>query len=114
MQRGEIYYADFTGAVGSEQGGVRPALILQNNLGNKYSTTVIVAPLTSRDKYDLPTHVYIGDVGKLKQPSYVLLEQLRTLDKIRLTEFLGRLTDSQMNMVNKAIKISVGLNAEKR
>lgn len=113
VRRGEIYYADLSPVVGSEQGGVRPVLIVQNDVGNKFSPTVIAAAITSqRDKTNLPTHIEVGasHTGLLKD-SVVLLEQVRTLDKHRLKEKMGRLDDGSMNKVDEALSISFGLGA---
>ncbi len=118
IKRGDIYYADLSPVVGSEQGGVRPVLIVQNNIGNRYSPTVIAAAITSRtDKTKLPTHIEVTDVGTsgnltscgLQKNSVILLEQVRTLDKRRLIERMGRLDDDTMTQVNNAIQISLGL-----
>ena len=107
MNRGEIYYADLSPVIGSEQGGYRPVLILQNNKGNKYSTTVIVAPISSRmTKNDLPTHVIIEPIF-LEKKSVILLEQIRTIDKKRIDERLGCLSSDTMEKVNIAIKTSL-------
>ena len=114
VRRGDIYYADLSPVVGSEQGGIRPVLILQNNVGNRYSPTVIAAAITSRtDKTRLPTHIRLSppDCG-LARDSVVLLEQIRTLDKRRLRECMGRLGDNTMDKVNRAISISFGLYTE--
>ncbi len=109
MNRGEIYYADLSPVIGSEQGGYRPVLILQNNKGNKYSTTVIVAPISSRIyKNDLPTHVII-ETDFLEKKSVILLEQIRTIDKKRIDEKLGVLSSHLMNLVNNAIKTSLDI-----
>lgn len=111
IRRGDIYYADLSPVVGSEQGGVRPVLILQNDVGNKYSPTVIAAAITSRmSKTKLPTHIdiYADRVG-LQKDSVVLLEQMRTIDKQRLGEKMGHLDNETMNAVNNAISISLGL-----
>ena len=109
MNRGEIYYADLSPVIGSEQGGYRPVLILQNNKGNKYSTTVIVAPISSRmTKNDLPTHVIIEPIF-LEQKSVILLEQIRTIDKKRIDERLGCLSSDTMEKVNIAIKTSLDI-----
>ncbi len=113
VKRGDIYYADLSPVIGSEQGGLRPVLIIQNDIGNKYSPTVIAAAITSRmSKTKLPTHidVYAGDVG-LQKDSVILLEQVRTLDKRRLRERMGHLDDDMMNYVNTAIAISFGLGS---
>ena len=109
MNRGEIYYADLSPVIGSEQGGYRPVLILQNNKGNKYSTTVIVAPISSRmTKNDLPTHVII-ETPFLEKKSVILLEQIRTIDKKRIDERLGVLSQEFMEKVNQAIKTSLDI-----
>ena len=92
IRKGDVYYADLTPVVGSEQGGVRPVLIIQNNIGNRHSPTVIVAAITrSRSKPHLPTHVSLSAVCGLRQDSMVLLEQVRTIDRSRLREYIGRL-----------------------
>ena len=112
VKRGDIYYADLSPVVGSEQGGMRPVLIIQNDVGNRYSPTVIAAAITSRmGKTKLPTHidVYADKVG-LTKDSVILLEQVRTLDKKRLGEKMGHLDDAVMNEVNNAISISFGLS----
>ena len=114
IKRGELYYADLSPVVGSEQGGVRPVLVVQNDVGNKYSPTVIAAAITSKlDKAKLPTHidVYAEEFG-LSKNSVVLLEQIRTLDKRRLREKMGHLDDILMQRVNNAITISFGLAGE--
>ncbi len=109
MRRKEIYYADLNQVRGSEQGGVRPVLILQNDMGNKHSPTTIVAPITSRQtKAKLPTHVDI-QIGELPKDSIVLLEQIRTIDKTRLGQFVGTLDKSSMGKVDHAIVISLGI-----
>ena len=111
VKRGDIYYADLSPVVGSEQGGLRPVLIIQNDIGNKYSPTVIAAAITSRlGKTRLPTHIdiYADKVG-LAKDSVVLLEQIRTLDKRRLKEKMGHLDEGVMNEVNTAIAVSFGL-----
>ena len=111
VKRGDIYYADLSPVVGSEQGGLRPVLIIQNDIGNRYSPTVIAAAITSRmGKTRLPTHIdiYADKVG-LAKDSVILLEQIRTLDKRRLKENMGHLDDSIMNEVNAAIAVSFGL-----
>ena len=111
IKRGDIYYADLSPVVGSEQGGLRPVLIIQNDVGNRYSPTVIAAAITSRlSKTRLPTHidVFADRVGLVKD-SVILLEQVRTLDKRRLKEKMGHLDESIMAEVNRAIAVSVGL-----
>ncbi len=111
VRRGEIYYADLSPVVGSEQGGVRPVLIVQNDVGNKYSPTVIAAAITSRqDKAALPTHIKVDAVSNgLSRDSVVLLEQIRTIDKRRLKERMGCLDTGSMGKVDEAISISFGL-----
>ncbi len=111
VKRGEIYYADLSPVVGSEQGGVRPVLIVQNDVGNRYSPTVIAAAITSqKEKSKLPTHIEINSqVCGLSRDSVVLLEQIRTLDKKRLKEKMGRLDDGSMGQTNQALSISFGL-----
>lgn len=111
IKRGDIYYADLSPVVGSEQGGVRPVLIVQNDVGNRYSPTVIAAAITSqRDKAKLPTHIEVasGDCG-LSRDSIVLLEQIRTIDKKRLKERMGRLDSPSMDEIDQALSISFGL-----
>jgi len=107
--RGDIYYADLNPTVGSEQGGVRPLVILQNNIGNRHSPTVIAAAITAKPKKPLPTHAAIGHAcGHLKE-SFVLLEQIRTIDRSRLREYVGRLDTQEMKKIDEALAISVGL-----
>ena len=111
IKRGELYYADLSPVVGSEQGGVRPILIVQNDTGNKYSPTIIAAAVTSKmTKAKLPTHVEINahEFGLVKD-SVILLEQIRTLDKRRLREKMGHLEGNVMAKVNEAITVSFGL-----
>lgn len=111
IKRGDIYYADLSPVIGSEQGGVRPVLIVQNDVGNKYSPTVIAAAITSqRYKTDLPTHIKVDaeDCG-LSKDSIVLLEQVRTIDKRRLKERMGNLHEPDMVRVNKALSVSLGI-----
>ncbi len=111
VRRGDIYYADLSPVIGSEQGGLRPVLIIQNDVGNRYSPTVIAAAITSRmSKARLPTHidVYAAEAG-LAKDSVILLEQIRTLDKSRLKEKMGHLDEATMDHVNMAIAVSFGL-----
>ncbi len=111
IKRGDIYYADLNPIVGSEQGGVRPIAVLQNNVGNRYCPTVIVAAITTRtEKSAIPTHVevFCTDSG-LASHSIILTEQLRTIDKARLGRYLGSLDEDAMNRIDEALKISVGL-----
>ena len=112
IRRGDIYYADLSPVVGSEQGGLRPVLIVQNDVGNRYSPTVIAAAITSKmGKTKLPTHIDVfGEKVGLAKDSIILLEQVRTLDKKRLKERMGHLDDDVMKAVNTAISISFGLS----
>ena len=107
MRRGEIYHANLNPVFGSEQGGYRPVLIIQNNRGNQHSPTVIVAAITSQPKTKLPTHVPINGIRGLEKESFVLLEQIRTVDKRRLDDYVGRLNRDQMNRVEKALRTSM-------
>ncbi len=111
VKRGEIYYADLSPVVGSEQGGIRPVLIVQNDIGNKHSPTVIAAAITSKtEKSALPTHISVqASSCGLAKDSVVLLEQVRTLDKRRLKERMGELDDTSMAQVNTALSTSLGL-----
>ena len=114
VHRGEVFYADLSPVVGSEQGGIRPVLIVQNDVGNRYSPTVIAAAITSKlSKSKLPTHidVYAERVG-LQRDSVVLLEQMRTIDKQRLKEKMGHLDDDAMHAVDTAISVSLGLGGD--
>lgn len=111
IKRGDIYYADLSPVIGSEQGGVRPVIIVQNDIGNKYSPTVIAAAITSQiNKAKLPTHIEISakEYG-LAKDSVILLEQIRTIDKKRLREKIGHLDDELMLKVNEALNVSFGL-----
>ena len=111
VKRGDIYYADLSPVVGSEQGGIRPVLVIQNDIGNKYSPTVIAAAITSQiNKAKMPTHIELAakDYG-LNKDSVILLEQIRTIDKRRLREKIGRIDDGLMASVNNAFSISFGL-----
>ena len=111
IKRGDIYYADLSPVVGSEQGGVRPVLIIQNDIGNRYSPTVIAAAITSRStKANLPTHIRLmANESGLAKDSVVLLEQIRTIDKRRLKERMGSLDLGEMGKVDEALSISFGL-----
>ena len=111
IKRGDIYYADLSPVIGSEQGGVRPVLVVQNDVGNKYSPTVIAAAVTSQiNKAKMPTHIEIkADEYGLAKDSVVLLEQVRTIDKKRLKDKIGKLDDELMDQVNEALSISFGL-----
>lgn len=109
IRRGDVYYADLSGVVGSEQGGVRPVVVVQNDKGNKYSTTLIVAPISKKmSKPPLPTHV-IFSVSQLNYVSMILLEQLRTIDKKRLGQWICTLDQSTIEKINTALRISLEL-----
>ena len=112
VKRGEIYYADLSPVVGSEQGGIRPVLIVQNDIGNRHSPTVIAAAITSRrDKAKLPTHIAVqAATCGLTKDSVVLLEQIRTLDKRRLKDRMGELDTTSMTKVDHALQVSFGLS----
>ena len=114
VRRGDIYYADLSPVVGSEQGGVRPVLIVQNDVGNRFSPTVIAAAITSqRAKANLPTHILLNaETTGLARDSIVLLEQIRTIDKHRLKERMGRLDRTSMSQIDQALSISFGLDPE--
>lgn len=110
--RGDMYYADLGRGIGSEQKGYRPVLIIQNNVGNKHSPTVIIAAITSRVgvKAKLPTHYFVNTESGLGAPSIVLLEQIRTIDKKRLDSYIGHLSDTHIVNINNAICISLGID----
>ncbi len=112
IKRGDIYYADLSPVVGSEQGGIRPVLIVQNDVGNRYSPTVIAAAITSqKDKTELPTHIKVTAQGSgLQRDSIILLEQVRTIDKKRLKERMGTLDLVSMDRVDQALSVSFGLS----
>ena len=113
VRRGEIYYADLSPVVGSEQGGVRPVLIVQNDTGNRHSPTVIAAAITSQTgKAKLPTHYLLKAENGLELPSLVLMEQLRTIDKRRLETYIGHLEEPHIRRLNRALAVSVGLIEE--
>ena len=116
IRRGEVYFCDFgiSNIVGSEQKGVRPVLVIQNNTGNKYSPTVIVAPITSKVKRKLPTHVNLHGYNTLSDDCTVLLEQQRTVDKRRLKSFQARLKLTDMMKIDEAIMIALGINTNKQ
>lgn len=111
IYKGDIYYDDLTPVIGCEQGGIRPVLIIQNNIGNLYSPTVIAAAITSRTgKQYLPTHIELDESQNgLRQNSLVLLEQVRTIDRSRLREYIGALTNQQLAQVDNALAVSFGL-----
>ena len=113
VKRGDIFYADLSPVVGSEQGGIRPVLVVQNDVGNKYSPTIIVAAITSQiNKAKLPTHLELpGDEYPLSKNSVILAEQVRTIDKRRLKEKIGHLDDALMTKIDNALKISFGIDS---
>ena len=110
IKRGEIYYADLSPVIGSEQGGIRPIVVLQNDIGNKYSPTIIVAAITSQiNKAKIPTHIELpSQAFNLPKDSVVLLEQIRTIDKTRLKQKISKLNTEKMQEINRAILISLG------
>lgn len=116
VKRGDIYYADLSPVVGSEQGGMRPVLIIQNNVGNHYSPTVIVAAITTKiQKGKMPTHVELSaEETGLDKNSVVLLEQIRTIDKQRLKDKVTHLEQKEMDLVDEALAISIGLSIQSR
>lgn len=110
VQRGEVYFADLSPVVGSEQGGIRPVLVIQNDIGNRFSPTVIVAAITAQiQKAKLPTHVEISENHGFDRDSVILLEQIRTLDKQRLTDKITKLDGETMAEINHALEVSLGL-----
>jgi mRNA interferase MazF len=110
IKRGDIFYADLNPVVGSEQGGVRPVLVVQNDVGNRYSPTFVVVPLSSAKKQLLPTHIHICGTKTLPRDSIVLAEQIRTIDKIRLREYVGTVDSELMKKIDTALKISIGVD----
>jgi mRNA interferase MazF len=108
--RGDMYYADLGPVIGSEQDGIRPVLVIQNNVGNRHSPTIVVAAITSViSKAKLPTHYAIPAINGLEKDSLVLLEQVRTIDRKRLGEYIGILDDKYMKGIDRALAISIGL-----
>lgn len=115
IKRGDIYFADFSPAIGSEQNGGRPCVIIQNNVGNYHSPTVVVAVITSQiKKNNLPTHVALSAENGLSAHSLVLLEHIRTIDKQRLIRFIGSISDKQMQEIDNALAVSVGLHCQEK
>lgn len=113
IRRGDIFYADLRPVVGCEQGGIRPVLVIQNDIGNRYSPTVIVVAITSKSKKELPTHVELGCMEALQKNSVVLLEQIRTIDRTRLLEYIGSVSRLRMLLIDQALLLSIGLSMEK-
>ena len=110
IRRGDLFYADLNPVVGSEQGGIRPVLVIQNDVGNHFSPTVVAAAITSRKaKYSLPTHILLENVPGLAPTSLLLLEQLRTIDRKRLRGYIGRISKEKMLEVDAALAISIGI-----
>ena len=107
MKRGEIYYADLSPVIGSEQGGNRPVLIIQNDIGNKHAPTVIICPITASRKKALPTHVFLSG---LKKGSIAMLEQVKTIDKTRIGSFIREASEEEMLKVDRALAVSIGLH----
>lgn len=115
IRKNDVYYADLSPVIGSEQGGVRPVLVLQNNVGNKHAPTIIVAAITSRMKRaKMPTHVPVRmESGRLPKNSIVMLEQIRTIDKVRLINFVGQVTNESALLIDRASLISLGIDIYK-
>ena len=110
IRRGDLFYADLNPVVGSEQGGIRPVLVIQNDVGNHFSPTVVAAAITSRKaKNSLPTHILLENVPGLAPTSLLLLEQLRTIDRKRLRGYIGRISKEKMLEVDAALAISIGI-----
>lgn len=110
IRRGDLFYADLNPVVGSEQGGIRPVLVIQNDVGNHFSPTVVAAAITSRKaKYSLPTHILLENVPGLAPTSLLLLEQLRTIDRKRLRGYIGRISKEKMLEIDAALAISIGI-----
>ena len=110
IKRGDVFYADFDPIIGSEQGGIRPVLVVQNNVGNKYSPTVVVLPISSAKKTNMPTHIRICGAKMLQKNSVILAEQIRTIDRNRLRNYVGSVGFEIMDKVDKAVKISIGVD----
>ena len=110
IKRGDVFYADLDPIIGSEQGGVRPVLVVQNNVGNKYSPTVIVLPISSAKKTKMPTHIRICGSKMLQKNSVILAEQIRTIDRNRLKDYVGSVGLEIMEKVDMAMKISIGVD----
>lgn len=110
VMRGEMYYADLSPTVGSEQDGHRPILVLQNDLGNKYSPTTVIAPITGKPKKKLPTHCPLPAMRGLQIPSVVLCEQVRAIDKARITSYIGTLDEITMKGIDRCLAVSMGLD----
>ena len=109
IKRGEVYLADLDPIVGSEQGGVRPVVVIQNDIGNKFSTTTIAAITTKDKRSNMPTHIHLDSTFEPLRDSVVLLEQIRTIDKQRLIKYIGKLSDAVMKQIDEAYLISIGV-----
>lgn len=107
--KGAIFYADLGNAVGSEERGIRPVLIIQNNIGNKFSPTTIIAPISTQKKNNLPTHILIKQFNRIRSNSIIMLEQIRVIDKIRLTGFIDFLNEKQVAEVDNALMKTLGI-----
>lgn len=107
--KGAIFYADLGKTVGSEESGIRPVLVIQNDTGNRFSPTTIVAPISTKKNENLPTHILVKQFDKIRHDSIIMLEQIRVIDKARLKGFVGILTDQDIQKVNKGIMVSLGL-----
>lgn len=112
VKRGDIFYADLDPIIGSEQGGIRPVLVVQNNVGNKYSPTLVVLPISSAKKINMPTHICICGSKMLPKNSIVLAEQIRTIDRNRLLRYVGSVGLEVMEKVDRAVKISIGVRVD--
>lgn len=110
VKRGDVFYANLDPIIGSEQGGIRPVLVVQNNVGNKYSPTVVVLPISSAKKTNMPTHIRIFGSKMLSENSVILAEQIRTIDRNRLKDYVGSVGLEIMEKVDMAMKISIGVN----
>ncbi len=112
VKRGDVFYADLDPIIGSEQGGVRPVLVVQNNVGNKYSPTVVVLPISSAKKTNMPTHIRIYGTKMLSKDSVIMAEQIRTIDRNRLRNYIGSVGLEIMGKVDRAVKISIGVGVD--
>ena len=110
IKRGDVFYADLNPVVGSEQGGIRPVLVVQNNVGNRHSPTIVVLPLSTAKKHYLPTHIHIRCSKALPKDSVVLAEQIRTIDRYRLKSYVGSLDNEIMREIDEILKISIGVD----
>lgn len=113
VKRGEVYLADLDPIVGSEQGGIRPVVVIQNDIGNKFSTTTIAAITTKDKRSNMPTHIHLNSTIEPLRDSVVLLEQIRTIDKLRLIKYIGKLSDTVMKQIDDAYLISIGVTKRK-